>query len=406
MTWITPSKEIYVGKNPPAGSKQKGILYPRSGTLGGCTTHNAMVAVYPHASDWQHIVNITGDKSWDPANMRKLYERLESVDYVAKGTPGATGHGYDGWLGTSKPPTSLANSDETLVTIGVTAADVISKDPVEQAENLQRVFDGDMNTAAADRDASQGIWLIPLSLKTETGKPGKRSGSRDFIMQVYNAKTESGAKKYPLDIALNTLVTRVIFAPTRAGEKPRATGVEFVKGKYLYKASPRNPGSGSQPIAKAEVKASKEVILAGGAYNSPQLLKLSGIGPKEELEKFKIPVKVDLPGVGTNLQDHFEIGTTHAGPDGFAVVDQCTYNQPGDPCLEKWKKGEGVYGASNGFVFGIIKKSSVAHLDPVYGNDPDLFLFGGVAAFRGYYPKYSQDVYGHKVLFPTKFLSY
>jgi choline dehydrogenase len=392
MAWETPSKGVYVGKNPPAGSKQKGILYPRSGTLGGCTTHNAMVAVYPHASDWSYIVNITGDASWEPAKMRKLFERLEASENFPKGT---AGHGTEGYLGTSTPPVALANSDETLLTVGVTSANVISKDPLEEAENLQRVFGGDMNSADATRDKQEGIWLIPLSIKKD-GVVGKRSGSRDIIMQVYNAKTESGAKKYPLDIALNTFATKVLFAPAAPGAKPKATGVEILKGQYLYKASPRSSNASPGPVST--VKATKEVILAGGAYNSPQLLKLSGIGPKEELEKFKIPVVVNSPGVGTNLQDHFEIGTTSEQPDGFAVVDTCTFNTHGgaDPCLDKWNKGEGVYGASNGFIFGVIKKSSVAHLDPVYGNDPDLFLFGGIAAFRGYYPGYSSDVYRHK----------
>jgi choline dehydrogenase-like flavoprotein len=49
------------------------------------------------------------------------------------------------------------------------------------------------------------------------------------------------------------------------------------------------------------------VIVCAGAFNSPQLLMLSGIGPKEELAKFNIPVLVDLPGVGANLQDRYEI---------------------------------------------------------------------------------------------------
>jgi choline dehydrogenase len=397
MTWETPSKEIYVGKNPPAGSKMKGILYPRSGTLGGCTTHNAMVAVYPHESDWTHLVNVTGDKSWNPANMKKLYERMEAVEY---GTKGTAGHGYDGWLSTSKPPITLAQGDETLLTVGVTAAGVISKNASEEADNIQRVFDGDMNNPAKDRDATEGIWLIPLTLNSSVpGMAGRRAGSRDFIMNVYNAKNGDGTKKYPLEIALDTLVTRILFAPTTTGAKPRATGVEFVKGKYLYRASPRSKTASDYATAtKSKVNASKDVIISAGAYNSPQLLKLSGIGPKEELSKHNIPLKVDLPGVGTNLQDHFEIGTTHEMANGFSVVDNCTFNAPGtaDPCLDKWRKGEGVYGASNGFIFGVIKKSSVAHLDPVYGNDPDLFLFGGIAAFRGYYPKYSQDVYRNK----------
>ena len=55
-----------------------------------------------------------------------------------------------------------------------------------------------------------------------------------------------------------------------------------------------------------EARASREVILCGGAINSPQLLKLSGVGPAAELSALGIPVVHDLPGVGENLQDHLE----------------------------------------------------------------------------------------------------
>lgn len=55
MTWQTPTGTLYIGLNPPNGSKPKGILYPRAGTLGGCTAHNAMITVYPHENDWANV---------------------------------------------------------------------------------------------------------------------------------------------------------------------------------------------------------------------------------------------------------------------------------------------------------------------------------------------------------------
>src|SRR5687767_7721722 len=48
-----------------------GVCYPRAGTLGGCTAHNARVTVYPHESDWTHIAELTGDESWRPDKMRR-----------------------------------------------------------------------------------------------------------------------------------------------------------------------------------------------------------------------------------------------------------------------------------------------------------------------------------------------
>ena len=56
---------------------QGGVLYPRAGTLGGCTAHNAMILVYPHNPDWDDIAQLTGDSSWRADNMRRYFERLE-----------------------------------------------------------------------------------------------------------------------------------------------------------------------------------------------------------------------------------------------------------------------------------------------------------------------------------------
>ncbi len=58
-------------------AEREGVLYPRAGTLGGCTAHNAMILVYPHNADWDHIAELTGDPSWRAANMRRYFERLE-----------------------------------------------------------------------------------------------------------------------------------------------------------------------------------------------------------------------------------------------------------------------------------------------------------------------------------------
>ena len=67
------------------------------------------------------------------------------------------------------------------------------------------------------------------------------------------------------------------------------------------------------------VRCDREVILCGGAFGSPQLLLLSGIGPAEELKRLEIPVRVDLPGVGRNLHDHLEVHLQHECPDPVSV---------------------------------------------------------------------------------------
>lgn len=143
-------------------------------------------------------------------------------------------------------------------------------------------------------------------------KNSARGGARDRILEVANAVDETGNRKYQLDIKLHTLVTNIQF--DQSGDLPRATGVEYLEGQSLYRADPR--WEGGSVTAEGVVNASKEVIIAGGAFNTPQILKLSGIGPSAELQEFGIPVVVNLPGVGANLRgkhDRFPFSSL----DGF-----------------------------------------------------------------------------------------
>jgi choline dehydrogenase len=164
--------------------------------------------------------------------------------------------------------------------------------------------------------------------------------------------------------------------------------VEFLDGQYLYRASPRSNNAGSGTAGS--VKASREVIVAGGTYNSPQILKLSGVGPADELRKFGIKVISDLPGVGTNLQDHYETAVQGHIPNNWTALDGCTFDHGSDPCLERWEKnglgGRGVY-SSDGFAAAMFYKSSVT-ADDSY----DVFVFGGPINFRGYFPGYSINI--------------
>src|SRR5882672_1823404 len=80
--------------------------------------------------------------------------------------------------------------------------------------------------------------------------------------------------------------------------------VKYLHGPKLYKASVKRTGAAG---TAGQIHAKREVILCGGTFNTPQLLMLSGIGPKAHLEEIGITVKVDSPGVGCNLQDRYEI---------------------------------------------------------------------------------------------------
>jgi len=93
--------------------ERNGVFYPRSGTLGGCTAHNALIAIYPHNSDWDSIATLTGDGSWHSDTMRRYFERLERCEYVDSAHT-ATRHGFKGWLTTNVADPSLMVHDELL----------------------------------------------------------------------------------------------------------------------------------------------------------------------------------------------------------------------------------------------------------------------------------------------------
>ncbi|KAK2037928.1 GMC oxidoreductase [Colletotrichum somersetense] len=381
MTYRLPSGELYVGLNPPTGAEPLGILYPRAGTLGGCGSHNALITVYPHMSDWDGIAILTGDISWRAFNMRKYFQRLENAEYLPNGV---IGHGFSGWLTTSVTDLGLVVPDIKLLTVIVSAASAMGKNvaiaAISTIKGLGEILLRDINADLPGRDAAEGLYQIPI-----TADNGKRVGPRDFILAIANAKNADGSRKYHLDLKLNTLVTKIRF--DQSGPKPRAIGVDFITGQSLYRADPRSSNSGEG--AAGSVNAAAEVIVSAGSFNTPQLLKLSGVGPKEELASFDIPVIVDLPGVGTNLQDRYETTVISETPTDFQITEGCTFIRPGtdDPCLKRWQNGaasgkRGVYG-SNGISLGIVKKSSTAE------GEPDLFIAGAPVGFPGYFPGYA-----------------
>ncbi|KFY94383.1 hypothetical protein V500_03282 [Pseudogymnoascus sp. VKM F-4518 (FW-2643)] len=378
VTYTTPDGNDYTGLEPPAGSAIKGVLYPRSATLGGCTAHNAMVAIYPHQDDFQYLASLTGDASWTPDKMRKYFAKLEKNEYL-QGLL-SPGHGHSGWLDLDLTPVTLALKDLKLLSMlqgAITALGGLT----ETVLNLATFLVGDANADSPLRDSTQALYQIPIASRN-----GARNGVRDFLVSVNNAVNADGSKKYKLEIRIHCLATKVDFDTSNP---PKATGVSFLDGQSLYRADPRSgkASAGTPGFATA----SREVIISGGTYNSPQLLKLSGIGPAAELQRFGIPVVKDLPGVGANLQDHYEVAVQGTTKTDFAVLKGCTFAaSEADPCLEKWHDGKlaltrGTY-VSNGFVAAMFIKSSQS----ADGNYDEL-AFGGPLNFRGYYPGYAVD---------------
>ncbi|KAL2140777.1 hypothetical protein VTI28DRAFT_3252 [Corynascus sepedonium] len=297
-TWDTGDGTFYVGLDPPEGAKLLGIQYPRAAVLGGCAMHNAGVCSMPADDDWNIIVEKTGDTSWSAENMRKYFKKIERNEYLP---PGDDAHGYDGWLATSVADNSWAKDDSLPGTkILRKLAELTGQDPDQAADLVNR----DLLEVGDKVDETTSFY----NMVTHADSKGKRSSPNNYVRA-----TLADPAEYPLTVKLHTLVTRVLFdeASLANGSTPRAVGVEIMEGASLYKADPKHADGATGPVS--QIRATREVIVSGGAFNSPQILKLSGIGPAEELAKFNISVVKDLPGVGENLGDNYEGGVLALG---------------------------------------------------------------------------------------------
>ena len=354
------------------------VLYPRAGTLGGCTAHNALIFVCPNNADWNQIADLTGDASWRAERMREYFERLERCEHRdverAAGKLGhnPSRHGWKGWLQTEVATNDAAFRDEDLRTAILESARAALSDPqvaVTDADRRAR-FDSklDPNDWRVVEDDAIGLRYTPL-----TTKDHRRVGARERVLDV--------SQRHPdrLKVELNALATRVLFDDAK-----RAIGVEYLSGERLYGADPRANSAGPGKVRRAY--ASREVILCGGAFNTPQLLMLSGVGPRATLEQHKIKVVEDLPGVGRHLQDRYEVAVVNRMKfDAWKALKGATFTRD-DPQYGAWAdRKDGVYD-SNGALVAVIARSSP------HAFSPDLFLYALAGRFHGYFPGYSSEL--------------
>ncbi len=358
-----------------AGQPEGGVYYPRAATLGGCTAHNALILVVPNNADWNQIADLTGDPSWRAEKMRAYFERLERCrhrdDQPPAGGANPSRHGWSGWLQTEKaiPRAAFLNRDlrTTIVETARTALrspEVALTDDDRRARLDSELDPNDWRVVEAD---AIGLRITPLTTRNH-----RRTGARERVREVAKAPAST------LTVRLNALATRVLFDANQ-----RAIGVEYLEGERLYRAHPKPSDA---PGQVRQVFAAREVILAGGAFNTPQLLMLSGIGPRAELERHGIPVRVDLDGVGKNLQDRYEVSVMHRmNFPSWSLLQGATYTS-GDTQYKDWendkKRPHAVY-SSNGAILSVIARSSPAAFSP------DLFLYAVLGRFEGYMKGYS-----------------
>lgn len=362
--------------NVTGDEEQKNVLYPRSSNVGGCALHNAMQAVYPYPETFTELSSLTGEEEFAEDKMRARFIKIEKNEY---GQDETNGHGTQGFMSTSFGDLDLISDDpQFLTTLGYVGGAYPGPIP-SPFPGLN--FNPDIN--APSLNGAEGVHFCPASVSP--GQGYKRSG-------VYGLLKGTEEVEETLTIKPNSFVKQILF---RDGSKPKAYAVTVQEGTGLYSAS-----TGNKVIGKERVYcARKEIIISAGAFNTPQILKLSGVGPEDELEELGIDVVADVPGVGKNLQDKVEVTIQFEMNNVWKIFSDLAENEcpldPADPnalfgssCFQEYvtRQFPNVF-TSTGVFFGITKKSSTT--EP----RPDLYIQVTPSSFNRYEPGWVLDAY-------------
>jgi len=267
------AKDTYLAMHKTKPQPQldgRGPIVPQGKVLGGGSTVNAMVYMRGQAADfdrWNALISPPGanDSAWSYRDMLPYFKAQEDNDHLAGEFHGVGGPLKISHLGHTSPMTRTY---------------------VKTLQGMGIPYNPDFNGA---RQFGVGFMQHTIDWKTH-----RRSSAVDaFLAPVMNNP-------------LLTIETGAIVTGLRM-DGDRVTGVDYLKNGQSRSAS-----------------AGKEVILAAGAYQTPKLMMVSGIGPEEELGKHGIRTRVALPGVGKNLQDHYEcpVVATTKGSFGYYGQDR------------------------------------------------------------------------------------
>lgn len=222
------------------------MFIPRARSIGGCTTVNGMIYVRGDRSDYDHWAAL-GNRGWDWETCLHYFRKTESWRDGESEI-----HGGSGPLKTSR--------------FGIHSP--VAKAFIEAGRQAGYRYNDDLNSG--DQDG-----FGPCDSTIEDGI--RSSVSRSYIAPIRDRAN--------LTVITKAMATRILFRGNRA------VGVEYAQGGALK-----------------QVMASTEVIVAGGAFHSPHLLQLSGVGDPDHLRSIGVRVQHKLPGVGKNLQDHLGCG--------------------------------------------------------------------------------------------------
>ncbi len=241
-TFADPSVNWCYETEPDPGASGRRVFWPRGKVLGGSSSINGMVYIRGQAEDFDHWRQL-GNTGWSFDDVLPYFRRSEHQM-----------RGADRFHGTDGP---LCVSD--------VAQHPICEAFIAATTGLGFPRNDDFNGASQDG----------VGYHQTTTRDGKRCSTAVGYLRP-------AMQRANLNVVTGALTEKILF------EGRRAVGVTFRRDGGLCTA-----------------RAAREVILCGGAVNSPQLLMLSGIGPQEQMAEFGIPVVHHLPGVGKSLQDHY-----------------------------------------------------------------------------------------------------
>ncbi|KAK1232186.1 hypothetical protein PQX77_004698 [Marasmius sp. AFHP31] len=269
---ISPQRELFNRTFP----------LPRGHVLGGSSSINFMT--WNRGSDdvWDNFARLSGDPGWSWESVEKYNRKASRL------TPPQDGHDTTGQV----IPAAHDNGEVLTSLPGFpTDLDPIVTDTAKALGKYNRDFNaGDM--------IGFGMSVVLFRTRLET--------VRSSAATAYLAPA---LKRPNLDVVINSRVTKVFASQPSLDGEPVINAVQIAPSESGICKLLSGPPSDCLPVlrclgSRLNVTASREVILSAGAFGTPQLLLLSGIGPKDELSKLEIPVILDSPDVGKHLTDH------------------------------------------------------------------------------------------------------
>ena len=263
---------------PDAGLNGRSLRYPRGKALGGCSSINGMIYMRGQARDYDQWAQLTGDEDWSWANSLPDFKLHEDHHGGANALHGAKGTVPDqAWSDPGAYGQLMRSSGaggEWRVERQRLRWDVL--DAFAQAAQQT----GIPATTDFNQGSNEGVGYFEVNQKAGWRWNTAKAFLRPHAMQRPNFTLWTQAQ-----------VSQLLLETLPDGSQ-RCTGATVWNGHEMV-----------------TVHARREVVLSAGAIGSPHILQLSGIGPAQVLRQHGIDVKVDLPGVGSNLQDHLQIRT-------------------------------------------------------------------------------------------------